>query len=303
MFRLSKLLCPDTPEGGVPERPENGNVPSQQAGDTATAGAQTQSPSDAGWEQQCRETCDGQPAAEAQKMSPENTQPLPQQPQYGQQQPQYGQQQSQYGQPQYGQPPQYGQQPPQYGQQPPQYGQQPPQYGQQPYGGYGQPQYAPPAAGFSQKRNPAKKWMITAACLMIPFVLIFFFASITFGIAAAVPEIYEDIDQEFGYGLYGSLGIDDVMSIFYALLIVFVVFFVLSLVSMIVLFAAKKKSYFGLVLSLILFLLYTLSLLRSVLTFFEPFMFIIFMAAAAGIAFSIVGLASKGEQHVQYYGF
>ena len=267
MFCLSKLLCPDTPEGGVPERPENGNVPSQQAGDTATAGAQTQSPSDAGWEQQCRETCDGQPAAEAQNISPENTQPLPQQP-----------------------PQQYGQQP---------YG----GYGQQPYGGYGQPQYAPPAAGFSQKRNPAKKWMITAACLMIPFVLIFFFASITFGIAAAVPEIYEDIDQEFGYGLYGSLGIDDVMSIFYALLIVFVVFFVLSLVSMIVLFAAKKKSYFGLVLSLILFLLYTLSLLRSVLTFFEPFMFIIFMAAAAGIAFSIVGLASKGEQHVQYYGF
>lgn len=275
MFCLSKLLCPDTPEGGVPEKPEDGNVPSQQAGDTAPAGAQTQSPSGAGWEQQCRETCDGQPAAEAQKMSPENTQPLPQQPQYGQQPPQYGQ-------------PQYGQ---------------PPQYGQQPYGGYGQPQYAPPAAGFSQKRNPAKKWMITAACLMIPFVLIFFFASITFGIAAAVPEIYEDIDQEFGYGLYGSLGIDDVMSIFYALLIVFVVFFVLSLVSMIVLFAAKKKSYFGLVLSLILFLLYTLSLLGSVLTFFEPFMFIIFMAAAAGIAFSIVGLASKGEQHVQYYGF
>lgn len=282
MFCLSKLLCPDTPEGGVPERPEDENGLSQQAGDTATAGARTQNPSDAGQEQPRQETCDGQPAAEAQKMSPENTQPLPQQPQYGQQQPQYGQQPPQYGQPQYGQPPQYG---------------------QQPYGGYGQPQYAPPAAGFSQKRNPAKKWMITAACLMIPFVLIFFFASITFGIAAAVPEIYEDIDQEFGYELYGSLGIDDVMSIFYALLIVFVVFFVLSLVSMIVLFAAKKKSYFGLVLSLILFLLYTLSLLGSVLTFFEPFIFIIFMAAAAGIAFSIVGLASKGEQHVQYYGF
>ncbi|PWM25008.1 MAG: hypothetical protein DBX40_05775, partial [Clostridiales bacterium] len=80
MFCLSKLLCPDTPEGGVPERPEDGNVPSQQAGDTATAGAQTQSPSGAGWEQQCRETCDGQPAAEAQNISPENTQPLPQQP-------------------------------------------------------------------------------------------------------------------------------------------------------------------------------------------------------------------------------
>ena len=281
MFCLSKLLCPDTPEGGVPERPEDENGLSRQAGDTATAVARTQNPSDAGREQPRQETCDGQPAAEAQKMSPENTQPLPQQPQYGQQPPQYGQ-------PQYGQPPQYGQQPP--------------QYGQQPYGGYGQPQYAPPAAGFSQKRNPAKKWMITAACLMIPFVLIFFFASITFGIAAAVSETYEDIVQEFGYELYESLGIDDVMSIFYALLIVFVVFFVLSLVSMIVLFAAKKKSYFGLVLSLILFLLYTL-FLRFVLTFFEPFIFIIFMAAFAGIAFSIVGLASKGEQHVQYYGF
>ena len=221
MFCLSKLLCPDTPEGGVPERPEDENGLSQQAGDTATAGARTQNPFDAGREQPRQETCDGQPAAEAQNISPENTQPLPQQPQYGQQPPQYGQQQPQYGQPQYGQPPQYGQQPP--------------QYGQQPYGGYGQPQYAPPAAGFSQKRNPAKKWMITAACLMIPFVLIFFFASITFGIAAAVSETYEDIVQEFGYGLYGSLGIDDVMSIFYALLIVFVVFFVLSLVSMIVL--------------------------------------------------------------------